>query len=64
MQETLGMNHVLVHSASHGVLHLAVFVRRDLLWFCSSTSLKSCNLLQMARLTIHELVLPVIKDEG
>lgn len=35
LQETLGVNHVLAHSVSHGVLHLSVFVRRDLIWFCS-----------------------------
>lgn len=36
LQETLGVNHVLIRSVSHGVLHLSVFVRRDLIWFCSS----------------------------
>lgn len=35
LQETLGPNHVLAHAVSHGVLHLAVFIRRDLIWFCS-----------------------------
>ncbi|KAG8229983.1 hypothetical protein J437_LFUL008561 [Ladona fulva] len=35
LQETLGPSHVLLHSASFGTLHLAVFIRRDLLWFCS-----------------------------
>ncbi|XP_078489158.1 phosphatidylinositol polyphosphate 5-phosphatase type IV [Ciona intestinalis] len=35
LQETLGPNHVLAHSVSHGVLHLAVFVRRDLIWYFS-----------------------------
>uniref|UniRef100_H2Z524 Inositol polyphosphate-related phosphatase domain-containing protein n=1 Tax=Ciona savignyi TaxID=51511 RepID=H2Z524_CIOSA len=32
LQETLGPNHVLAHSVSHGVLHLALFIRRDLIW--------------------------------
>lgn len=36
LQETLGVNHVLIRSVSHGVLHLSIFVRRDLIWFCSS----------------------------
>ncbi|XP_046403699.1 uncharacterized protein LOC124169212 isoform X2 [Ischnura elegans] len=35
LQETIGPSHVLLHSHSLGTLHLAVFVRRDLLWFCS-----------------------------
>ena len=35
LQTTLGPSHVLLHSALYGVLHLAVFVRRDLIWFCS-----------------------------
>ena len=34
MQATLGPSHVLLHSASTGVLHLCLFVRRDLIWFC------------------------------
>eukprot|EP00062_Callorhinchus_milii_P017236 gi/632969370/ref/XP_007901051.1/ PREDICTED: 72 kDa inositol polyphosphate 5-phosphatase [Callorhinchus milii] len=35
LQETLGPHYVLLYSASHGVLHLAVLIRRDLIWFCS-----------------------------
>ncbi|CAO1340761.1 unnamed protein product [Diamesa serratosioi] len=35
LQETLGPSHVLLHSTSLGTLHLAVFIRRDLIWFCS-----------------------------
>lgn len=35
LQTTIGPSHVLLHSASYGVLHLCVFVRRDLIWFCS-----------------------------
>ncbi|XP_046558311.1 LOW QUALITY PROTEIN: phosphatidylinositol polyphosphate 5-phosphatase type IV-like [Haliotis rubra] len=36
IQETLGPSHVMYHSASHGSLHLAIFIRRDLIWFCSA----------------------------
>ncbi|XP_064458370.1 phosphatidylinositol polyphosphate 5-phosphatase type IV-like [Ornithodoros turicata] len=36
LQFTLGPSHVLFHSVSLGVLHLCVFLRRDLLWFCSA----------------------------
>lgn len=36
LQTTLGPNHVLLHSSSLGVLHLSLFVRRDLIWFCST----------------------------
>lgn len=35
LQTTLGPNHVLLHSCSLGVLHLAIFLRRDLIWFCT-----------------------------
>lgn len=35
LQETLGPSHVMLHSTSLGTLHLAVFIRRDLIWFCS-----------------------------
>uniref|UniRef100_A0A6G1SD53 Inositol polyphosphate 5-phosphatase n=1 Tax=Aceria tosichella TaxID=561515 RepID=A0A6G1SD53_9ACAR len=36
LQTTLGPNHVLLHSCSLGSLHLALFIRRDLIWFCST----------------------------
>ncbi|XP_011691100.1 PREDICTED: 72 kDa inositol polyphosphate 5-phosphatase isoform X2 [Wasmannia auropunctata] len=35
LQETLGPSHVLLTSGNLGTLHLAIFVRRDLIWFCS-----------------------------
>ncbi|XP_072287988.1 phosphatidylinositol polyphosphate 5-phosphatase type IV [Pyxicephalus adspersus] len=35
LQETLGPYYVLFHSSAHGVLYLSVFIRRDLIWFCS-----------------------------
>lgn len=35
MQTTIGPSHVLLHCVSHGVLCLAIFVRRDLIWFFS-----------------------------
>ncbi|XP_057324366.1 inositol polyphosphate 5-phosphatase E isoform X2 [Microplitis mediator] len=35
LQETLGPSHVLLTSASLGTLHLALFIRRELIWFCS-----------------------------
>ena len=34
LQDTLGPSHVLYHSASLGTLHLSVFLRRDLIWYC------------------------------
>ena len=37
LQETLGPHHVLFHSAAFGVLYLNIFIRRDLIWFCSGT---------------------------
>ncbi|KAM7447204.1 inositol polyphosphate 5-phosphatase [Porites harrisoni] len=38
LQETLGPSHVLMHSCSFGLLHLAVFIRRELVWFCSAVT--------------------------
>ncbi|XP_014482773.1 PREDICTED: 72 kDa inositol polyphosphate 5-phosphatase isoform X2 [Dinoponera quadriceps] len=35
LQETLGPSHVLLTSSNLGTLHLALFLRRDLIWFCS-----------------------------
>ncbi|KAJ4444390.1 hypothetical protein ANN_06182 [Periplaneta americana] len=35
IQETVGPSHLLLHSATLGTLHLAIYIRRDLLWFCS-----------------------------
>ncbi|KAK8737230.1 hypothetical protein OTU49_004401 [Cherax quadricarinatus] len=35
LQATIGPSHVLFTSAIFGVLHLTIFLRRDLLWFCS-----------------------------
>lgn len=35
LQETIGPSHVLFHSVNLGTLHLAVFIRRDLIWYCS-----------------------------
>ncbi|XP_047380428.1 phosphatidylinositol polyphosphate 5-phosphatase type IV isoform X1 [Sciurus carolinensis] len=35
LQETLGPRYVLLSSAAHGVLYVSLFIRRDLIWFCS-----------------------------
>uniref|UniRef100_A0A8C5MU51 Phosphatidylinositol polyphosphate 5-phosphatase type IV n=1 Tax=Leptobrachium leishanense TaxID=445787 RepID=A0A8C5MU51_9ANUR len=35
LQETLGPHYILLHSSGHGVLYLSIFIRRDLIWFCS-----------------------------
>ncbi|XP_055126342.1 phosphatidylinositol polyphosphate 5-phosphatase type IV isoform X2 [Symphalangus syndactylus] len=35
LQETLGPHYVLLSSAAHGVLYMSLFIRRDLIWFCS-----------------------------
>ncbi|XP_053414039.1 phosphatidylinositol polyphosphate 5-phosphatase type IV isoform X2 [Nycticebus coucang] len=35
LQETLGPHYVLLSSAAHGVLYMSLFLRRDLIWFCS-----------------------------
>ncbi|XP_044848534.1 phosphatidylinositol polyphosphate 5-phosphatase type IV isoform X3 [Mauremys mutica] len=35
LQETLGPHYVMLYSSAHGVLYMSVFIRRDLIWFCS-----------------------------
>ena len=35
-QEALGPQHVLFHSVTEGAFILSVFIRRDLIWYCSS----------------------------
>ena len=35
LQETVGPNHVIYHSVQHGTLHIAVIMKRELIWFCS-----------------------------
>ncbi|XP_050673044.1 inositol polyphosphate 5-phosphatase E [Leptidea sinapis] len=35
IQEVLGPSHLLLHSYYLGTIHLSVFIRRDLIWFCS-----------------------------
>ena len=41
LQDTLGPSHVLFHSHNLGTLHLAIFIRRDLIWFCSAPEVDS-----------------------
>ncbi|CAG2101595.1 unnamed protein product, partial [Medioppia subpectinata] len=36
MQATIGASHVLLHSSTLGVLHLSLFIRRDLIWYCTT----------------------------
>ncbi|XP_054853515.1 phosphatidylinositol polyphosphate 5-phosphatase type IV isoform X2 [Eublepharis macularius] len=35
LQETLGPHYVMLYAAAHGVLYMSIFLRRDLIWFCS-----------------------------
>ncbi|CAF0761011.1 unnamed protein product [Didymodactylos carnosus] len=35
LQEVIGPSHVLFHSIHFGTLSLCIFLRRDLIWFCS-----------------------------
>lgn len=43
LQDTLGPTHVLFHSYSLGTLHQAIFLRRDLIWYCSVPETESIN---------------------
>ncbi|XP_072932057.1 inositol polyphosphate 5-phosphatase E isoform X2 [Epargyreus clarus] len=35
IQEVLGPSHLLLHSYYLGTIHLTIFIRRDLIWYCS-----------------------------
>lgn len=35
IQETLGPTHVLFHSETLGTIFIGVFLRRELIWYCS-----------------------------
>lgn len=35
LQETVGPSHVVYHSVQHGTLHIAVLMKRELIWYCS-----------------------------
>ncbi|XP_012553709.1 uncharacterized protein LOC100208426 isoform X1 [Hydra vulgaris] len=36
LQETFGPSHVLMQASNFGVLQMSIFVRRELVWFCSA----------------------------
>ncbi|XP_031705534.1 phosphatidylinositol polyphosphate 5-phosphatase type IV [Anarrhichthys ocellatus] len=54
LQETLGPYYVMLYAASHGVLYLTVFVRRDLIWFCS----------EVEHATVTTRIISKIKTKG
>ncbi|XP_056146169.1 phosphatidylinositol polyphosphate 5-phosphatase type IV [Lampris incognitus] len=54
LQETLGPYYVMLYAACHGVLYLAVFVRRDLIWFCS----------EVEHATVTTRIISQIKTKG
>lgn len=54
LQETLGPYYVMLYTASHGVLYLSVFVRRDLIWFCS----------EVEHATVTTRIISQIKTKG
>lgn len=65
LQETLGPHYVMLYAASHGVLYLTVFVRRDLIWFCSGQCLiqyskitKALNIILVLSISPCNLFLP------
>ncbi|EDL93499.1 rCG45879, isoform CRA_c [Rattus norvegicus] len=58
LQETLGPQYVLLSSAAHGVLYMSLFIRRDLIWFCSAGDGKVAERLLDYNRTIQALALP------
>ena len=57
MQKTIGPSHVMFHSTQHGALHLAIFVRRFLIWYCSSPEEETHN-------TTSPCAVPFLKTKG
>ncbi|KAL4689430.1 hypothetical protein H8959_012221 [Pygathrix nigripes] len=58
LQETLGPHYVLLSSAAHGVLYMSLFIRRDLIWFCSAGDGKVAERLLDYTRTVQALALP------
>ncbi|XP_069034307.1 phosphatidylinositol polyphosphate 5-phosphatase type IV isoform X2 [Embiotoca jacksoni] len=58
LQETLGPYYVMLYAASHGVLYLTVFVRRDLIWFCSAGDAKIYERILDYNKIVEALALP------
>ncbi|XP_023663630.1 phosphatidylinositol polyphosphate 5-phosphatase type IV [Paramormyrops kingsleyae] len=54
LQETLGPYYVMLNAATHGVLYLSVFIRRDLIWFCS----------EVEHATVTTRIISQIKTKG
>lgn len=54
LQETLGPYYVMLYAASHGVLYLTLFVRRDLIWFFS----------EVEHATVTTRIISQIKTKG
>ncbi|XP_051892887.1 phosphatidylinositol polyphosphate 5-phosphatase type IV isoform X2 [Pristis pectinata] len=54
LQEILGPYFVLLYSAVHGVLQLSMFIRRDLIWFCS----------EVEQATVTTRIISQIKTKG
>uniref|UniRef100_A0A8C2Y1E9 Inositol polyphosphate-5-phosphatase E n=1 Tax=Capra hircus TaxID=9925 RepID=A0A8C2Y1E9_CAPHI len=58
LQETLGPHYVMLYSAAHGALYMAVLIRRDLIWFCSAGDGKVGERLVDYSKTVQGLALP------
>uniref|UniRef100_A0A9J7XVW0 Inositol polyphosphate-5-phosphatase E n=1 Tax=Cyprinus carpio carpio TaxID=630221 RepID=A0A9J7XVW0_CYPCA len=58
LQETLGPYYVMLYAAAHGVLYLTIFVRRDLIWFCSAGDSKVYERILDYNKIIEALALP------
>ncbi|XP_036384754.1 phosphatidylinositol polyphosphate 5-phosphatase type IV isoform X1 [Megalops cyprinoides] len=55
LQESLGPYYVMLYAAAHGVLYLSVFIRRDLIWFCSA---------EVEHATVTTRIISQIKTKG
>lgn len=57
LQKTIGPTHVLIHSTTHGALHLCIFVKRFLIWYCSQPEDETHN-------TRSPCAIPILKTKG
>jgi phosphatidylinositol-bisphosphatase len=57
LQKTIGPTHVLLHSVPHGALHMAIFVRRYLIWYISLPEDETHN-------TRSPCAIPMLKTKG
>ncbi|XP_054164563.1 inositol polyphosphate 5-phosphatase E-like [Oppia nitens] len=57
IQKSIGPSHVLLHSTTHGALHMVIFVKRFLIWYVSIPEDETHN-------TRSPCAIPILKTKG